>query len=229
VLKQLVQAGVRVSYYLEDRELALGTMADDTMMFLRNQFAAEERQKAAQRTRDALVRKSQAGHVCGGACFGYKNIEIVGTDGKRSHVERRIDPTEADVIRRIFALSAEGHGMKAIAKRLNAEGAPSPRAQRGRSQTWAPSSVREVLFRRAYRGEIVWAQTAKRDKWGQKRQRSTPEAEWIRRSAPELRIVTDAEWNAAHERLTAARGVYMRGLEGTPLAGRRSAIHRSTC
>ena len=34
---------------------------------------------------------------------------------------------------------AEGHGLKAIAKRLNDEGAPSPRAQRGRSQTWAPS------------------------------------------------------------------------------------------
>ena len=66
---------------------------------------------------------------------GYRNVEIVGIDGKRSHVERTIEPTEADVIRTIFRFSAEGHGMKGIAKALNDQGAPSPRAQQGRSQT----------------------------------------------------------------------------------------------
>ena len=106
-----------------------------------------------------MLRKAKAGHVTGGACFGYRNVEIRGADGTRSHVMREIEPTEADVIRRIFQLSAAGHGVKAIAKRLNAEGAPSPRAQRGRSQTWAPSSVRAVLYRPVYRGDLVWGQT----------------------------------------------------------------------
>ena len=58
-------------------------------------------------------------------------------------------------MRRIFQLSVGGHGVKAIAKILNADGAPSPRAQRRRSQTWAPSSVREVLFRDSYPGVSV--------------------------------------------------------------------------
>jgi hypothetical protein len=31
-----------------------------------------DREKARQRTRDAMVRKAQAGHVTGGACFGYR-------------------------------------------------------------------------------------------------------------------------------------------------------------
>src|SRR5215207_4563486 len=114
-----------------------------------------------------------------------------GADGKRSHVTRGIEPTETAIVRRIFGLCAEGHGIKAIAKRLNAEGAPSPRAQQGRSQTWAPTSVREVLYRPAYRGELVWGLTAKRDKWGRQHQSSRPEGEWIRREAPELRIVTE--------------------------------------
>ena len=153
-LKQLVTAGVRVFFYLEDRERTLDSPTDKIMLSL-TAFADElEREKARQRTYDAMLRKAKARHVTGGRCFGYDNVEVVGADGKRSHVERRVNEGEAEVVRRIFCLSADGHGMKTIAKMLNAEGASSPRAQRGRSQSWAPASVREVLFRSAYRGEI---------------------------------------------------------------------------
>jgi hypothetical protein len=92
--------------------------------------------------------------------YAYRNVEILDAGGRRSHVERIIEPVEAAVIRRIFHLSAAGHGMKAIAKTLNAEGAPSPRAQRGRPRTWAPSSVWAALHRPVYRGELLYAQTA---------------------------------------------------------------------
>jgi DNA invertase Pin-like site-specific DNA recombinase len=215
-LKQLVQAGVRVFFYLEGRERTLDSPTDKIMLSL-TAFADElEREKARQRTRDAMVRKAQSGHVCGGWCYGYRNIDVTGAEGKRSHVSREIEPTEADVIRRIFQLCAEGYGIKAIAKRLNAEGAPSPRAQQGRSQTWAPTSVREVLYRPAYRGELVWGQTAKRDKWGRQHQSNRPEGEWIRREAPELRIVTEDEWAAAHVRLSAARAIYLAPNKGQP-------------
>ena len=193
-LKQLVQAGVCVFFYLEDRERTLDSPTDKIMLSL-TAFADElEREKARQRMRDAMVRKAHAGHVTGGWCFGYRNVEIVGADGRRSHVEREIVPAQAEVIRRIFHLSAEGHGFVAIAKILNAAVAPSPRAQQGRSTSWAPSSVREVLFRPLYRGEIVWAHTAKRDKWGQTKQSARPVSEWIRKPAPELRIVSEDEW-----------------------------------
>src|SRR4051812_6807326 len=132
---------------MEDRERTLDSPTDKIMLSLTT-FADElEREKARQRTYDAMVRKARAGHVTGGSCFGYRNVDVQDTGGARSHVTRQIEPAEAAVIQRIFHLSVEGHGIKAIAKRLNAEGAPSPRAQRGRSQTWAPSSVRAVLFR----------------------------------------------------------------------------------
>ena len=72
------------------------------------------------------------------------------------------------MVRRIFELCAAGHGAKAIAKTLNAAGAPTPRAQQGRPHAWAPSSVREILHRRLYRGGIVWNQSRKRDKWDRK-------------------------------------------------------------
>jgi DNA invertase Pin-like site-specific DNA recombinase len=213
-LKQIVQAGVRVFFYLEDRERTLDSPTDKIMLSL-TAFADElEREKARQRTRDAMLRKAQAGHVTGGRCFGYSNCEILGGDGRRSHVERAIMPAEADVIRRIFRLSADGYGLRAIAKILNAEQAPAPRAQRGRPQSWAPTSVREVLHRPLYRGEIVWARSAKRDKWGQTKQSARPETDWIRRPAPELRIVTEDEWQAAHRQLDGARRLYLRATGG---------------
>ncbi len=175
-LKQLVQAGVRVFLYLEDRERTLDSPIEKVMLSLAT-FADElEREKARQRTYDAMLRKAKAGHVTGGGCFGYRNVEIVGADGRRSHVAREIEPIEAEIVRTIFRLSAEGYGVKGIAKRLNDQGARSPRAQQGRSQTWAPTSVRAVLYRPLYRGEIVWSQTQKRDKWGRTHQTARAEA-----------------------------------------------------
>jgi site-specific DNA recombinase len=213
-LKRLVTAGVRVFFYLEDRERTLDSPTDKVMLSL-TAFADElEREKARQRTFDAMQRKAKAGHVTGGACFGYRNIVVNGLAGTRSHVERRINDAEATVIQQVFRLCAEGNGMKAIAKRLNSDGALSPRAQRGRSQTWAPSSVRDVLFRDVYRGVIAWNRTRKRDQWGAHHQTARPSSDWIDVPAPHLRIVPDELWQAAHARLKAARALYLAGTKG---------------
>src|SRR3989441_7117732 len=60
MLKQIMQAGVRVFFYLEDRERTLDSALDKAMLSLSN-FAAEfEREKARQRTHDALARKARA-------------------------------------------------------------------------------------------------------------------------------------------------------------------------
>src|SRR4029450_13170456 len=128
---------------------------------------------------DAMQRKARAGHVTGGACFGYDNVEIVGADGQRSHVEGRINEPEAAVVRGVFEMCAPGAGLTAITKTLNAEGVPTPRPQQGRPVGWVSSSVRAVLNRPLYRGEIVWNQTKKRNSWGQKQQAERPESDWL--------------------------------------------------
>jgi hypothetical protein len=53
-VEQIVQAGVHPFSYLENREIILGSFQDNTMAFLRAQFAAEEREKARQRTYDPM-------------------------------------------------------------------------------------------------------------------------------------------------------------------------------
>src|SRR5581483_4210685 len=197
-LKQLVTAGVRVFFYLEDRERTLDSPTDKIMLSLAA-FADElERVKARQRTFDAMQRKARAGHVTGGRVFGYDNVEVSGPDGARSHVVYAINAREAEVVRRIFGLCAQGEGLKAITKALNAARLPCPRPQQGRLSAWTPSTVRDILRREQYRGRRIWNKTRKRDNWGQKRQQARPAADWLTIDAESLRIVSDALWNAAH-------------------------------
>jgi hypothetical protein len=146
------------------------------------------------RAESAWLRTSAEHHVTGGRTFGYDNIEVAGADGKRSHVKRQINEAEAVIVFCIFTLSAQSMGLTTIAKTLNDEAAPSPRAQQGRPHAWAPSSVREVLYRTLYRGEITWNRTQKRDPWGQVQPKGRGAGELVTVPAAELRIVPDELW-----------------------------------
>ncbi len=220
-LKQIITAGVRVFYYLEDRERKLEGPTDKLLLSV-SAFADEmEREKARQRTFDAMLRKAKQLHVTGGRAFGYKNepvyADVPGPDGRRQrlYVKRIINAEEAAVVRRIFELCAAGKGVKRIALILNHEGAPAPIPRpASRPRGWSPSSVREILYRPIYRGEFLWNKTKKRDLWGVKKQRPRPGEEWIRIPAPDLRIVSDGLWEAANERLQATRATYLRSNKG---------------
>ena len=93
-----------------------------------------------------------------------------------------------------------GEGLTRITKTLNEARVPAPRPQQGRPVGWAGSTVRDVLLRPLYRGEIVWNQTRKRDGWGQANRRNRAAGEWVRIPAPDLRIVSENLWHAAQER-----------------------------
>ena len=202
-LKQLVQAGVRVFFYLEDRERTLDTPTDKLLMSV-TAFADEvEREKARQRTHDAMIRRARAAQVTGGRVFGYDIIRLSEGGGRdRPTATWRVNVQEAAVIREIFDRFGRGQGISSIAKSLNECGGPSPRSQQGRPRGWAPSSVREVLVRDRYLGVSVWNRSRKRDRWGQKNQQPRPEKEWIRVEAPNLRIIDDGQWEAVVRRFT---------------------------
>ena len=69
-LKAIVRAGVDIWFYADGSRFEWGTFAANTLAFLRAEFAAEERRKASQRTRETMTRKARAGHVTGGRVFG---------------------------------------------------------------------------------------------------------------------------------------------------------------
>jgi len=214
-LKQIMDAGVRVFFYLEDRERTLDTAMDKVMLSLTG-FAAEmEREKARQRTYDAMLRKAKALHVTGGKVYGYDNVEVLGPDGTRQSVSRQINPEQAAVVRRIFELYASGTGMLTIAHRLNEEGV---RAPRGRG--WAPSGIREMLHRPLYRAEIVWNRSQKIVRAGTKKQRRRDESEWIRREPPDLQIITEELSQRVKARLEERAMLFPRSQVTQRLIGR---------
>jgi len=200
ILKQISLAGVRIFEYQNGgQEVRLDNPIDKILMSV-SSFAAElERAKASQRTRDALQRKAQRGYVAGGTVFGYRNVPVMGDTGLRSHVIREIREDEAVTVRRIFSMAAQGRGFRTIAQTLNAEGVRSPRARPGRHHSWAPSSVRTVLFNPLYKGEVVWGRTKKRDAWGRRKESARAVTEWSITKVEHLRIVSDELWASAHE------------------------------
>ena len=216
IMKQILDTGVQIFLYLEDRQRTLDTPVEKMLLSLVGFSDEMERDKARQRTKDALVRKAQLGHVTGGRVYGYDNVPIVvpGPDGRpvRQGVVRKINETQAAVVRRIFEFCAQGFGLTRTAKMLNAQGVSPPRAH-GRG--WAPTAVREILHRELYRGEVVWNRSQKIHRRGTKAQRRRNPEEWLRRSAPELRIVPDTVWDAAHARLQRTRNTF-RPTAGAP-------------
>jgi DNA invertase Pin-like site-specific DNA recombinase len=189
---QIEEAGVEIRSYLSDAPISLADESSEIHTIFNSLAASFERRRARQRTYDALRRRAEAGAVTGGRVYGYRNQR----DGQ-GYVRRMIDEAEAVIVRQIFALYADGNGLTRIAKRLNAEGAPPPRAG---TRSWAPTAVREIIRRELYAGVIVWNRSQKITKRGTKGQRQRPEAEWLRREAPELRIVSTDLWRAVERR-----------------------------
>ncbi len=198
-LKQIIDAGVRLFFYLEDRERTLDNAMDKVMLSLVNFSSEMERERAKQRTCDAMLRKAKAGHVTGGKVFGYDNKEVLSPTGQRLHVLRVVNEKEATIVRQIFDMYAGGLGIGRIAKQLNAEGVLAPRQS---SMGWAPSAVREILHRPLYRGEIVYGRLQKIVRGGTKRRRQREEKEVIRIDAPDLRIITPQVWAQVEAKLT---------------------------
>jgi DNA invertase Pin-like site-specific DNA recombinase len=201
-LADIEAAGIQVWLYLTSEQLKFDT-AIDRFMVSAVSFAAElEREKAGQRSRDALKRRAEAGYNAGGACFGYDNVKVFDGD-KKLHTDYKINPAQADTIRRIFTMYAAGFGHVTIARCMNGDpryaadlrrffdGACPPKPKVGNRGTgsWAPSSIRCMLYNERYVGRIAWASTARAGATARRRARSSPPRASCAPSAP-----TCASW-----------------------------------
>src|SRR5262249_55552565 len=162
-IKQLVQAGVRLFFYLEDRERTLDSPTDKLLLSVAT-FADElEREKARQRTYDAMLRKAKVGHVTGGGGVGYGQIakERRGTGRRTPSIARRAAHQRE-------RSGDHPAGVSALRGRMGQDAdcqAPERRRRdraacaAGRPRAWSPSSVHEALYRPLYRGQVIWNQT----------------------------------------------------------------------
>ena len=171
------------------------------------------------KTGAALRKKAKQGHVACGKVYGYRNVKQGVVGDRHTHVLREIDLAEAQVVRRIFEMTASGLGLLKIATTLRAEGVRSPRGG-----GWGTTSLAAVLNRELYRGRVIYGKTAKPQR-GTKKKVKVPESGWVVREQPELRIVPEGLWLAAHARMDRTRRTYtghrkVTGqLDGRPEAG----------
>jgi site-specific DNA recombinase len=130
-------------------------------------------------------------HV-GGSCFGYVTVP----EGSASSKRLAIEESQAEVVRRIFEMSAAGYSLKGIAKKLNEE-------QTGGRGNWCPTGIRSMLKRELYKGELVWNQSKfeKVPETNKRRRKMRDKSEWIRMQRPELAIVPAELWDRVQARL----------------------------
>ena len=117
--------------------------------------------------------------------FGYRLGE-----GRRPVVEE----AEAEVIRRVFHMYVrEDMGAPAIAKRLNVEGVPTPRA----AGDWYDAIVTRILRHEAYRGTWWFGKVRHVATEHGMRRYARPEDEWV--GVPFPPLVDDETWKQAQE------------------------------
>ena len=192
VLSRLYKARVKLYYYQERRFANLEDAVGRFMEQVRGFGSEFYRESVTRHMVDALKRKAKAGHVHGGKCFGYANQRVNG------HVERVVNQDEARVVLRIFTRFNEGAGYRTIAHELNAERVPCPRPSKGGPAGWSPITIRDVLNRPLYRGEIV-------SRWGD---------EVIRVQRDDLRIIPQPLFDAVQQRRQQAGQIYLRSSGG---------------
>jgi site-specific DNA recombinase len=150
--------------------------------------------------------------VVGGRCYGYKNVPVEDPSRRGEYgrpavigVSLEIVNEEADVIRQIFELYANGNTLSAVSKLLNGRGVAPPNAGKSRRRSgWSSFTIREMLRRNKYRGIHTWGRKYEvRDpETGQKQWRYRPEEEVLSIPVPEWRIVSDELWERVQSQIT---------------------------
>src|SRR5262245_33573930 len=201
LFKRLTFAGVNIVTIAEGdiTHLHIGFKGTMNALFLKD---------LAEKTHRGLRGRVEDGKSAGGLCYGYRVVKTLNA-GTVTTGEREIDPEQAAVVERIFRDFVAGVSPEAIVKLLNREGIPGP--FRG---SWSPSTIHGnakrgtgILNNELYVGRMVWNRLryVKNPDTGKRVSRLNPPNEWIAKSVPALRIISDEVWEAAKNRQRATR------------------------
>ena len=150
-------------------------------------------------------RREQGFHIGSFALYGYQK-----DPNQKGHLI--IDPEAATVVRRVFALFAQGHGKTAIARILNEEGIPNPteykrqkglryRAPPGKTGTlWKYPAIAHMLTNEIYLGNMVQGRYGSVS-YKTKQNKPRPKEQWIRVENTHEAILDRALWDQVQSRL----------------------------
>ena len=197
VYKRLRFAGVQILTLSEGpvSELHIGFKGTMGALYLKD---------LADKTRRGLRGRVEAGKSGGGNSYGYDVVTKFTAAGEPERGDRRINESEAAIVRHIFTAYAAGKSPKAIAHTLNRQKVPGPSGE-----GWAPSTINGnwrrgtgILNNELYIGRLVWNRQSfiKNPENGRRVARLNPASEWIVKDVPELRIVDQELWDRVKAR-----------------------------
>ena len=192
IYKRLAHADVKIVTLTEGEvnELHVGLKGTMNALFLKD---------LAVKTRRGQRGRVEAGKIPGGNSYGYAIVRRLLADGSVTTGERELEPQQADTVRRIFQMYADGMAPRKIAAILNAEGVPSPRGGLWNASTINGSRQRRngILNNELYIGTITYNRQrfVKDPETGKRVSRLNPEHEWVKTDVPDLRIIDDETWN----------------------------------
>src|SRR5262249_20851945 len=215
LFKRLTFAGVNIVTIAEGdiTHLHIGFKGTMNALYLKD---------LAEKTHRGLRGRIEDGKSAGGLSYSYRVVKTI-SGGSVTTREREIAPSEATIVERIFRDFVAGVSPKQIAKNLNREGIPGPFGG-----AWSPSTIygntkrgTGILNNDLYVGRLVWNRLRymKNPDTGKRVSRLNPEAEWMRKEVPQLRILSDELWAEAKQRQEVARHAVR--TAGNPVGARR--------
>jgi len=220
-LEQFKEAGIRVVAIGDNVDTAKG---EDDFVPLRTLFAEWYSRDCSKKIRTVFKSRMQNGKRCSGAIpYGY-----IPNNGDTQDLI--IDEDAAPVVRRIFQMIIDGHGVNSIARTLMNEQVPIPSehwkrtGQPCRSSKysdpygWTPTTVSYIVARPEYKGTVVLGRTQNSSYKGHNAVKTAPEQQYIFEDAIPA-IVSAEVWENAQRLKKTVRRAPKSETKPNPLTG----------
>jgi site-specific DNA recombinase len=192
LLEECQKAGVDLHFLTEPLDHSPEGML---VAYVRGYAAQIEREKIRERTVRGKRARATQGKLPQGTGRGAYGYRYEATTGRRRIVEG-----EAQVVRRIFNMVANGLSLHGIAVTLNAEMIPTLTGSR-----WHPLTIRRLVTNPIYMGVTYFGRTKSVPLGGRKRRLEPKEREdWLEIPNATPAVVTPDEFEAAQAALTSS-------------------------
>jgi len=166
------------------------------------------------RVRRSMKGQLERGFMIAAPPFGYRLERVTREDGTRIGTEWKINESEAEIVKEMYAMRLRGKSFNDIAEHLNQLKVEIPRRSPNKDSLtyWRPGTVYRIIGNTIYRGVMVFNGSAFA-KYKAKRQHRTLEP--IPYARPELRIIDDTVWEICNS----VRKPWPRGGGRSPFSG----------